>query len=278
MTTSRGELTDFDVVISGGGPAGLATALEAMKVGKRVMIISDRSIIEEKEEKGEKVFSRGQRVSLDENSRRYLLSMFPNSFAEGSDDDRFFATLTQDVTIQVKDIERFFVRRIREEQQKDKDKASIEFMNNRTIDTVNMEQGQITVKGSAKDPGAAKRDITFHHLIGADGAKHHAVNVVNGGNPVIHYEKVPAPKHPYHASITFNITSKSGKPIKLSEQYASVQTKVGSEHYLAGLSLTEKKKGDSNEIKCVFSGEVSKDIFDKIQRLGILGTWRCTIT
>src|ERR1700735_5057423 len=63
-------IDSFDVVISGGGPVALASALEAIKLGKRVAIISDRDIdlSTSSPEDQKTVFSRGQRIFLDEQS------------------------------------------------------------------------------------------------------------------------------------------------------------------------------------------------------------------
>src|SRR5438094_7678828 len=98
--------TKFDVMISGAGPVGLACAYEALKQNKKVAVITDR----------EMTFSRVQRIFLDENSRYYLMNMFPKTDIDqfDRDDFKFFKELTQSTTIAVKDIEKFLYKKITE--------------------------------------------------------------------------------------------------------------------------------------------------------------------
>jgi 2-polyprenyl-6-methoxyphenol hydroxylase-like FAD-dependent oxidoreductase len=174
----------FDVVISGGGPVALAAALEAIKAGKRVAIISDRDIDLSQTHPDEQkmVFSRGQRIFLDEQSRYYLIKMFTSDYGNNPDDVKFFEHLTQDITIRVRDIERFLFRRIDDERKKNTN--TVEFLNRREVKSIDMagtEGGSVKVGGSKKNSDAKERELTFNYMIGADGAAHHSSDVLNAG-------------------------------------------------------------------------------------------------
>jgi hypothetical protein len=257
----------FDVVISGGGPVALASALEAIKLGKSVAMISDREI-ELKSEDQKTVFSRGQRIFLDEQSRNQLLKLFPSHFKNNPDDAKFFEHLTNDITIKVRDIERFLFRRIDEMRQNDP--KIIQFINNSEVKTIDLEKGEVTIGGSKKVANSTEqRTLSFKYMIGADGVRHHAVNILNQGLLVknqIQYKKIPAPKHPYHASVIVQIKLKDGSHIQLPpNQFIEVATKnKDGKKYVSGISLNRKGK-DGRTVKCVFGGEVSKELFDKIQ-------------
>lgn len=260
---------NFNVVISGGGPVALASALEAIKAGKRVAIISERDIDLPNPEEQRMVFSRGQRIFLDEQTRYYLLKQFPPDFRNNPDDLKFFMNLTTNITIKVREIERFLYRRIDEERKKNND--IVEFFNKREVKDIDMENGNAIIGPSRKEQqsNASQRAIKFQYMIGADGAAHHAANKLNA-NPnsqdVIKYKDIPAPKHPYHAAVSVNIRGENG-PLKLPRnQFIEVATKMDDEKtYLAGISLN-RRKNDPDTIKCVFGGEIPKQLFDQIQQ------------
>lgn len=151
----EGEGLKFDVVVSGGGPSGMATALEAMNAGLKVAIISDRA----------DKFTRVQPVGLTERDAEYLLDMLPKDKALNAEDQKFKDTLENTPYIQIKEIEKFLKRRLDEH-------------SNNPVYYFNNELAQVDMsKGLAK----LKNDdiVSFNRLVGADGVKRHALKLVN---------------------------------------------------------------------------------------------------
>ncbi|HSW93723.1 MAG TPA: hypothetical protein VLJ15_05120 [Gammaproteobacteria bacterium] len=258
MANARQDANTFDVVVSGGGPTGLASALEAVYAGKRVAIVSDRDIALPLEK--DKAFSRGQPIHLDEGSRYRLLNLFPKDFQKNpnKEDTEFLNLLQTDVTIGTRHIERFLFRRL-EEANKNPNKPAVTYFNRKEIQTLDVGRGRAIItdsNNSASEPNY----LQFKTLIAADGAKHHAVNKLNlsfeaaGKKQPIEYHPIAGPNHKYHASFALNIKRKDGKPINVKRQFVETSHRSGWKQLLAGISFNTKT--DQTTVKCVFGGEI----------------------
>lgn len=255
---------EFDVVVSGAGPAGLASAYAAAKQGKSVLVVDNR----------EMDYVRVQRVFLDEKSRKQLLEMLGTDWndwkklgALSEKDMKFVLELNRSTTVAVKDIENFIKRRLDELQEKN---HNIEFMAKTEINHIDMESGSLQIglprkKNEARDT-SKDQSIKFTTLIAADGARHGTVDTYNetAKNP-IKYKHVEGPKHEFHAGVYFRINSK--KIINLpTEQFVETATKVDGLSYplVCGISFDKQSyiEAKGTSIKCTFGGEVPKEVFD----------------
>lgn len=268
MANARHDKEEFDVVVSGAGPGGLAAALEAVYAGKRVAILSDRDIELETEDSVEAgmAFSRGQPIHLDASVRYRLLNLFPRDFLENpkKEDQEFLHLLQTDITIGIRHVERFLYRRLQEANATNPDNPKVAFFNQKEIKLLDMTKGEIWINdASAKKETKPRQCLGFKTIIAADGAKHHAVNKLNEKyhnqrDYPIQYHKVAGPDHPYHAAFALNVKRKDGQPITVNRQFVEVSTpnySRGKKFLLSGISFN-KKKSDPNTVKCVFGGEI----------------------
>lgn len=163
----------YDVVISGMGTAGLSVAVEALHAGKSVLIVNIRP----------DDFVRVQSVFITHPGRKYLIEMM-NSLAEMSAADKEFKELLEkSLGIAIKEVERYIKRRLDE---KPNPLLQIDFLYESQLSEVDFDAGLAKVKALN---GSFEHQIEFTYLIGADGYKHHAANVLNAGehNPHIKF-------------------------------------------------------------------------------------------
>lgn len=254
----------YDVVISGGGPAALASAWEAIQNKKSVLMVMDRKM----------EFMRVQRVSLFSANKQYLLNMLKidgrmREFITPTDNEdiKFIIELIQSATLAVKDIERFLKRRLLEFKK-------ITYLEKSEIASVYMNKGIITVV--SKEEKQQEKQIQFDYLIGADGIKHHAADIVNREEKRIIYSPIAQPAHPFHASVNVSLERKDTKPLQLPEQQFLITTHTSgwrlaldilcSPLYPAwGLIFDKSSKSfDGKKVKCMFGGEIPEELFESI--------------
>src|SRR5438046_10751776 len=97
-----------DVLISGNGPAALAVAFKAIKCCKSVLMVSDK-----KDE-----YLRVQRVYVDHYNRMRLLALSNADSILNEEDEKIIHSLIHNMTLQIKDIERYMKRRLNESNNK----------------------------------------------------------------------------------------------------------------------------------------------------------------
>jgi ankyrin repeat protein/2-polyprenyl-6-methoxyphenol hydroxylase-like FAD-dependent oxidoreductase len=251
--------THYDLIVAGGGPAGLACAIEAVKREQSVLIAEKRQF----------EYIRGQRIFLDENSRNYLLALLPINATHTPADQNFFKEITQNTTMRVRDIERFLAKRL-DELAAEKG-VSLERKEKSMVSQVSLQDGTLTL-GNAKDtenPGTAYQ---FKNLVCADGFLHETANKIRDdkNESVFSYKDIASPKKPYHGSFYVTIETLNKKKINVGElQFAETKTEMNGEGYLAGLSFTRSKPKegeapDLTKINCTFGGEIPKELYDQI--------------
>lgn len=239
----------YDVIISGMGLAGLATAWEALNQGKSVLICSDR----------DDRFLRVQRVYLDSTSRDFLLKMLPNEdFDTMIEEDRLFLEeIFSSATLALKDIERFIKRQL-DNFKKDK----IVFLHKAQISNIYMDKGMVVIKS-----GEQLNSYEFDYLVGADGHKHHAANVFNENETKkIIYKKDDSPEVKNNISFYITIEPKDDKDTLLLPKGKSfLSTTDDSQRYLCGISLDlhSYEKSNHKKLKCSIAAEIPPSLFKK---------------
>ncbi len=244
--------THVDVLISGNGPGALATAWEAMRQGKSILMVANR----------EDDYVRVQRVFLDRTTREYLIGMLTADSIIDQVEEKFLHELTHKVTIAIKDIERYIKRRLDELNEKN---GLINFIYNAMIDSIDSGNGIATI---------GETQIKYRFLIGADGVSHHAANLFNQStesNKII-YESIASPAHPYHGSFYVLIEREDGDALKLPEEGHQIGIKtvvheMQSADYLCYLSLDMMSfsKSDEKSVKCNFVSELPEALYQLIR-------------
>lgn len=253
---------DFDVVISGMGPTGLTVALAALKANKQVLLISDRA----------PGFTRMQNVFVDCPRRNYLRSMFqmppkkelPNEqdlkFVE--EDLKFFKELNSHLGLGIKDIERFIFRRIQELPQYQN--LSIQY--EAQIQDIDMENGKVTISKTNSPSTSMPFEANFTYLIGADGYKHHALNVLAAQNSLPHRDnpKIETSEnvHQFHVTAYITLKRQDGKQLVMPNKHALAGTH--GDNYLYVIRLNKEKYEQSlgsTPLKLTVICELPKEIY-----------------
>lgn len=245
----------YDVVISGAGPAGLASAWEAALAGKSVLIISDRKM----------EYMRFQRVALFPETRKYLLDMLNingklRKLCSPTDDEeiKFVLELIERSTVAIKDIERFIKRRLDELQKH----RRITYLEEFKISKINMSQGILNAESCEEKPSEQK--FLFDCIIAADGTKHPAANILNkeAAQPYITYHPITGPAHRFHMSA--NVTIERVDEEKLELPAKQVVSSTQSRAWITYLD-SHAKSFTGKKIKTSFVGEVPRSVFDSVR-------------
>lgn len=259
--------SEYDVVISGGGPSAFLDAWEALKSGKKVLIVSDREF----EPKNRKIDpKRVQRVSLYPENKEYLLNMLKNASgelrrftSEDKQDIKCVVELMNSVSIAVKDVEDFLKRRL-DELNIDK---QLTYVSKSQFKNINMEDGVVTIEPTKdSEKKSEEQQVKFDFVVCADGNGHHAVNVLNenfADQPHITYKAMSKPKHLYHANTYITVERKDGAKLELPARQV-VANSIGLTWILT-FHPVAKSYAEGKRIKCFFNGEVPKDIHDAIK-------------
>lgn len=188
---TRDPIPHYDVVISGMSLAGMATAIEAMQAGRSVLIINNR----------DDHFTLSQRIVLAEQPRKYLLGMLQTHEALQTEDAKFVHKLTHDVTLSLKNIQKYLYRRMHETASLVN--ATFCVTLNSSIDEVFLDEGLVTI---AREGYPEPSQVNFSILIGADGVGRHALNMLNesaSSTQQIHLVSLKQPSHHVFAEIIF---------------------------------------------------------------------------
>lgn len=272
MSTNYHIISDsYDIVISGMGPAALASAWEAARLGKRVLIISNRN----------DDFIRVQTLYLTPEIRKYLLNMIDaeNSFSENR--CPYQTEIRELAGISIKDLERYLLQRI------DSLETSVDIMLNSEIamvDTLNQGISIRPVNSENNDFFEMNTYVSFHILVCADGANHHSVDMANADLPnqkKIRYLNGPSPRATDHFSaylIAYRqddgplemfehdedlLCESKGrkKSLKLSDPMHAKNLKCDKNNlFTVFLNRFSLKKSGGKRIKIGISGEVPKEI------------------
>lgn len=234
-------LKKFDVVISGMGPGALATAFEAKKAGKEVLMISNRKY----------GFVRVQRVRLDMDRRMDLIRMGKegNQYQE---DKAFVKYIQKNSVVAIKDLERFIDRQLCG--------PLVTYCYEAEISAIDMEKGLVSVTSKVSGEKTTST-YGFDYLVGADGANHHAANVLNQKRKYIEYKTDYVDKERVHGAIYVVIKRLDGRVLQIPKQKNLAMTDEKGEN-ICYILLDEEshKKSKGLRIKCAVSGEIPKSI------------------
>lgn len=247
LPTSSNETKKFDyavdVVISGFGPAALATALEALSLGKTVLIISDRR----------EDFVRVQCVHINNSNKLYLLNMLKKeqdmSLKQLEDDTKFINILLTQPGVAIKDLEGFIKRRL-------ETYSGMSYCYESSISDIDMPNGIVSVAGVK---------IKFTYFIAADGAKHHSANILNKSSPkpLLDYKTEYEDKNHTHASFYAVIQRADKKELNIPDQsFIGIVDDSGNNLCYVWFNTDSYKKSDFKKIKCNFAAEIPFSIKD----------------
>lgn len=155
---------DYDFLVIGAGPGGLMSAYQALKQGKKVLVLEMRS--------EEEYAQRPQLLALDSNVVQILQEMIDPNEKLDDDDLKFLDKLVTSSVATTSNVQRFIQRRIAF-LQASASAPTIQFQT--TMSSVNFESGKATLL--SKQNGREKH-VTFNHLIVADGANTQTVQLV----------------------------------------------------------------------------------------------------
>lgn len=250
----------YDLVVVGGGLAGLAAAADASLAGKRVLVIESRKKIDSDLrpqliylEKGESENEESENEESEYASCRYLYSLYARSF--GSDDklDEKFLNKLNDPRKEhfgIKDIQRYLKRRI--------DTRFCTFLYESTVSSIQVEEGYL-IASHAKN-SLKKEKIKFKDLILADGAKHSSANLLK---QYVHYQPVQDRPEKNHVMAYFTVKSKNENFELPFDFFATVRDGVH-----CGLIYYERsslEKGEQNALKLCIVMHVPDELFKKFE-------------
>lgn len=122
------------------------------------------------------------------------------------------------------------------------------------------------VKISALEGDASEQTASFHYLVAADGARHHAVDLFNQRHEKeikITYQSDPNSQtlhHPYHVSAYVTLSRQYGEPIELPKN-RFISTMRGEHVCQLVLDKIGHEKHQGKQVKCNFTGELPAEIF-----------------
>jgi flavin-dependent dehydrogenase len=249
-TQFQPSIEEYDVVVSGAGPAGLALAYEAISQGKKTLILEAR------EEKYAAI--RPQLVFLQNDTRDYLKELYLKAVEEGKpdlEDKRFYEKLADPIEhVAIKDIQRFLTNRIKESK-------NSTFSYQSKIETVNMDKGLLSVARDEK-----KSIIHFKHLAGADGLSHYTADKVGESGYPIKFKKTFESKSQYFASAYYSVRKRNGDSIPLPQTPLNgfkVQDKyLGFVYY----NRHSHAKSDKQQLKLYVTTAITKDDYEKYEK------------
>lgn len=261
----------FDVIISGIGPGGLATAFEALKSGKSVLIISDRP----------PGFLRVQNVLINCAYRSYLRRMLSHHSIElksdHPEDQKFLTMLDGHLGLGIKDIERFIMRRLEALNQN----GNLKVLHECSLAHVDMKSGLLKVATKTEPSSASSSsseegmEFSFTYLIGADGVNRHALKVLceSGNIPaetlIGRIEGLSEYISPHHVTAHMAVRRKDGKKLVLPDKYGCAVClddclsimRLQREVYD---SITEERD-EMPPLKLTFVGELPAGLYDEMQ-------------
>lgn len=237
----------YDVIISGSGPAGLATAYEFTQLGYSVLIIDSHE-----------EFIRPQLVFLASTSKDYLKKMVAASPTHAQDalfinKMKVTSKYYNSEHYNIKDIERFIKRRL-------EDKKDCHFLTRATISKIDMKKGVVEVESKSKPT----QSFQFTHLIGADGAKHPTADKLKEKDYDTGYHPIPSHKRKYHLTAYFTIKSRSDKLISHLTDIAVNAKAIDRDNY--AYFYTEKsshEKSNGKKMKACLTMTLPEDVYKK---------------
>lgn len=199
------KLDHYDLVISGAGPAGLATAIELVDLGYSVLLVDKRP----------EVYLRPQIVYLTKGSKEYLKSLIIGE--KTKDDEAFIDYIKHSWGIGIKDIERFLNAQL--EKRSKVSGVKVNILRKHRIAEVSLEAGRLVAEPDYQ-PDFLWKEFSFDTVISADGANHYLANIVKPkGQNSIEYltesnttHNVYTPRNWRNASLYAELKRKDGEP------------------------------------------------------------------
>lgn len=228
----------YDVVISGMGPAGLATALEAVNAGKSVLIISNRP----------DEFIRGQKIGVDKDATWYLYSYKDEDNNPSSIETKLFGMMEVGA-VSVKTIEKYLKSKL---DNAIGEIAGIDYRFESQLSAIDLAEGRAMI-ASVKGGASHEEPIAFTFLIGADGVHRHAFNLLNETGQAPEMQHITHESHPdlptQHVSYLFVLKQKNGEELRLPER--SVWILDDSEHRFGiSMDMSSYVKSGKRSVKC----------------------------
>jgi len=251
------EKFDYDVVISGKGPAGLSAAFALLKTGKNILLISDR----------DDDFVRVQKIRIDCYAAKKLLAMHNSSLKK---EEKIYQILQEAAHknigeycyIAIKDLERYLAGCINELQEEKSEKTGkLKTLHNTKITSVDLEKGLAQL-----DSG--EREISFRDLVCADGASHSTANLLKKADesPMFNYipVNISANLPSCHVAGYLEIKATSGLELDLSEigkRNLIIKLEDNLSAYCM-LDFVSWEKSGHKSIKCYVIAELSQQEYD----------------
>ncbi|KTD60973.1 FAD-dependent oxidoreductase [Legionella shakespearei] len=201
------KLNHYDVIISGMGPSGLATAIELVDLGYSVMLVDKRDA----------AYLRPQIVYLTKGSREYLKSLLIGEKTKA--DEKFLTYMQKSWGIGIKDIERFLHAQL--EKRMTSPGVKVSFLRKHRIAEVSLDAGRLVAEPDYK-PDHLWKEFSFDMVIGADGSNHYLADVLSRKDQsTIEYltesdahHTIYTPRNWRNASLYAELRRKDGKPFK----------------------------------------------------------------
>ena len=244
----------YDVVISGNGPGGLASAWEAVMAGKTVLIVSNHAAD----------FVRSNRDFVKSDRKDYLISMLLPDQERSSDDEHFITNTITEPVIAIKEVERFIQRRLNEFPP-----SVLTYLYESQLSELRLQEEDTVVITSLASGG--KITVGYETIIGADGTKHHAADRLNGGwhpsepGPIV-YNNIASPKHEDNVNAYITIEREDKAELILPEKNFLVMADEKSDSmYCLSIDKNSLQKNDNKKVKCHFISELTPNQYAQLQ-------------